>query len=70
MIHIGKHIENVLHQQGRSITWFANQLCCTRGNIYKIFEKNSIDIYLLWRISKTLDHDFFSDLSSKLNEKS
>ena len=70
MIHIGKHIEDVLHQQGGSITWFANQLCCTRGNIYKIFEKNSIDIYLLWRISKTLDHDFFSDLSSKLNEKS
>ena len=70
MINIVKHIEDVLHQQGRSITWFANQLCCTRGNIYKIFEKNSIDIYLLWRISKTLDHDFFSDLSSKLNEKS
>ena len=36
MIHIGKLIEKTLHEQGRSVTWFAIQLCCTRPNVYKI----------------------------------
>lgn len=68
MIHIGKHIEKVVHEQGRSVTWFANQLCYNRSNVYKIFEKNSIDIILLWKISKILNHDFFADISFHLKE--
>ena len=39
MIHAGQLIERTLHEQGRTVTWFATQLCCTRPNVYKIFEK-------------------------------
>ncbi|NBH89891.1 hypothetical protein [Parabacteroides distasonis] len=63
MIHIGQLIEHTLRDQGHTITWFATQLCCTRPNVYKIFDKESIDTYLLWRISCILRHDFFRDLS-------
>lgn len=69
MIHIGKHIEKHLHEQGKNVTWFATKLYCTRNNVYKIFEKNSIDILLLWRISKILHHNFFQDLSSDFTEE-
>ena len=61
MIHAGQLIERTLHEQGRTVTWFATQLCCTRPNVYKIFRKENIDIHLLWRISYILGHDFFRD---------
>lgn len=64
MIHAGQLIKETIHKQGRTITWFATQLCCTRPNVYKIFKKENIDIYLLWRISLILQHDFFQDLSN------
>lgn len=63
MVHIGRLIEHKLHDQGRTVTWFATQLCCTRPNVYKIFNKESIDTHLLWRISCILGHNFFQDLS-------
>lgn len=63
MIHVGQLIEQKLHDQGRSVTWFATQLCCTRPNVYKIFGKESIDTYLLWRISCILGYNFFHDIS-------
>ena len=67
MIHAGQLIERTLHEQGRTVTWFASQLCCTRPNVYKIFRKENIDIHLLWRISYILGHDFFRDLSDSIN---
>lgn len=66
MIHAGQLIEQTLHEQGRTVTWFANQLCCTRPNVYKIFRKENIDVHLLWRISCILNHNFFDDLSSSI----
>lgn len=66
MIHVGKLIEKTLHEQGRSVTWFAMQLCCTRPNVYKIFRKENIDIHLLWRISCILNHNFFKDISDSI----
>lgn len=66
MIHTGQLIEKKLHEQGRSVTWFAMQLCCTRPNVYKIFRKENIDVYLLWRISCILQYNFFLDLSNAI----
>ena len=63
MIHAGQLIERTLHEQGRTVTWFATQLCCTRPNVYKIFKKENIDIHLLWRISCLLHNNFFQDIS-------
>lgn len=66
-IHIGALIEKTLHSQGRSVTWFAKELCCTRTNVYKIFQKENIDIQLLWRISSILQYDFFQNISNEIN---
>ena len=60
MIHIGKLIKEELHRQERSITWFANKLCCERTNVYSIFKRESIDTILLFRISLVLHHNFFN----------
>lgn len=60
MIHIGKIIEKELHRQNRTVTWFANKLCCDRTNIYSIFKRKSIDTELLLRICCILNHNFFS----------
>lgn len=69
MIHVGQLIEDTIHKQGRTVTWFAAQLCCTRPNVYKIFNKENIDVYLLWRISLILQHNFFKDLSDEYVQK-
>lgn len=66
MIHIGELIEKELHRQERSVTWFANKLCCDRTNVYKIFKKQSIDTELLLRISGILNCDFFKYYSQAL----
>lgn len=67
-IHIGKLIREQLRIQGRSVTWLAKQIPCDRSNLYKIFEKQSVDMDLLFRMSSCLDYDFFflySDLLMK-----
>lgn len=69
MIHIGQLIERTLKEQGRTVTWFAGQLCCTRPNVYKIFKKDNMDIKLLVRISDILQVDFFSVHSRQRQER-
>lgn len=59
MVHIGKLIEEELRSQERSVTWFARQLCCERTNVYSIFKRESIDTFLLFRISIILQRNFF-----------
>lgn len=67
-MHIGNRVQQVLREQERSVTWFAEKLCYTRSNAYKIFERSSIDTFLLQRISKILNHNFFEDLSEELSK--
>ena len=66
---IGILIKEELEKQERSITWFARKLSCDRSNIYRLFQKESIDTNLLVRISIHLGKDFFSDLSDYVKEK-
>ncbi len=62
-IHIGKLIKQVIEAKGIKVSWLAKMLCCSRSNIYKIYAKENIDVELLIRISRLLDHDFFLDIS-------
>jgi hypothetical protein len=39
---------------------------CHRTNIYKIYEKRTIDTGVLLHISRILRHDFFNDYSHDL----
>lgn len=61
-LHIGKMIHDKLREQGRTAVWLAAQIPCTTNNLHKIFQKSSIDIALLWRISVILDYNFFEDI--------
>ncbi|MBR6067518.1 MAG: hypothetical protein IKP45_06925 [Bacteroidales bacterium] len=67
-IHIGKLIEHEFREQGRSATWLAKRINCTRTNIYKIFDKGNIDVYQLREISLALGVDFFKILSQNTFE--
>ena len=68
-MHIGQHIKEVMRQQGITATQLAKDICCARPHIHRIFLKDNIDIALLERISKALDHDFFHDLSDEFRGK-
>ncbi|MDO4164568.1 MAG: XRE family transcriptional regulator [Bacteroides sp.] len=66
---IGLLIKEELEKQERSISWFARKLSCDRSNIYRLFQKESIDTTLLLRISLLLGRNFFDDLSERVKEK-
>ena len=51
MEHIGQVIKQELERQERTVVWLARKLSCDRSNIYRIFQKESIDTNLLVRIS-------------------
>lgn len=63
---IGNIIREELLRQERSISWFARKLSCDRSNVYRLFQKHSIDTSLLQRISVILGRDFFIELSHNL----
>ena len=58
-IHIGELIRKTLKEQGRSPSWLAEKLPCSRGNLYKIFKKSSINTELLQKIEDELNIGFF-----------
>lgn len=68
-MHIGNEIRVRLRKDGRSVAWFADQICVTRTHAYKIFDRPDMDTDLLFRISRALNHDFFSDLSDEIQGK-
>ncbi|MDE6334489.1 MAG: XRE family transcriptional regulator [Muribaculaceae bacterium] len=63
---IGQLIKDELTAQERTVAWFARKLCLDRSNVYRLFQKNSIDTSLLMRISLVLNKDFFSLLSDQV----
>ena len=66
MIHIGQLIKMELETQERTPTWLAKKINCDRTNIYRIFDRESIDTALLLRISSALNKNFFKELSQQL----
>lgn len=67
--HIGLSIRNELKRQERSVSWFARYLSCDRSNVYRIFNKESLDTAMLQRICRILNHDFFADISKDISDK-
>ena len=67
-MHIGEAIRKELERQGKTVVWFAEQLSYTRANIYKIFEKSSIDTEFLYRISSVLNLDFFKFYTDRMQK--
>ena len=66
-MHIGQRIHEILIEQQRTPTWFARKICCTRQHVYTIFKKSNVDVELLMRISRALDHNLFSELAEEVD---
>lgn len=64
--YIGEQIENEVRKQELDIIKFAEAIHCQRNNVYNIFKRNNIDIQLLAKISKVLNHNYFKDLADNL----
>ena len=67
--HIGNIIKAELTRQGRSITWLASQVDCSRENLYKVFRHKWIYTDLLFQICEALDYDFFKVCSEHYQAK-
>ena len=66
---IGQLIKEELERQERTVAWFARKLSCDRSNVYRLFQKHSIDTALLRRISLILNRDFFAELSKNIKKE-
>jgi transcriptional regulator with XRE-family HTH domain len=60
MIHIGKKIKEVVNAKEISVALFAKKINKSRTVVYNIFERESIDSLLLYKISEVLDFNFFA----------
>ena len=67
--HLGNLIKAELTRQGRSITWLATQVDCSRENLYKVFRHKWIYTDLLLQICEALDYDFFKICSEHYQAK-
>lgn len=66
-IHAGKKVKEHFAASGLSVSEFARRLNCHRQNVYDIFKRQNIDLSLLQRISKVLEHDFVTELYGSPN---
>lgn len=64
---IGILIKEELLAQERSVAWFARKIHLDRSNVYRLFQKNSVDTDLLRRISQVLGRDFFAAYSEEIS---
>ena len=62
-LRIGQRIHAELKQQGRTVTWLAQQLNMERTSLYYTFRQSSIDLQLLLRISSFIGHNFLQDVA-------
>ena len=60
-IHIGQLVKSVFDNSHLSVSELARQLHCDRSNVYSIFQRRSIDVELLAKLSKILDYNFLEE---------
>lgn len=61
-LHIGRLVKSVFDASGMTVSEFARRINCERTNVYKIFDRRTIDVELLVRISEILNHNFLADV--------
>lgn len=69
MIDIGQRIHDVILHRQCNITLLAAELGCDRKSVYRLFDKQSIDIQLLMRLSIILRYDFIDEYHQELKNK-
>lgn len=60
--HAGEKVKEHFEASGLSVSEFARRLNCHRQNVYDIFRREVIDVGLLQRISRVLEHDLVAEL--------
>ena len=55
-------VKSVFDMSGMSVAEFARRIHCERTNVYKIFNRQSIDVEMLVAISESLQHNFLEDV--------
>ncbi|MBR6904569.1 MAG: helix-turn-helix domain-containing protein [Bacteroidales bacterium] len=68
-MHIGHLIRNVLDEKRISVRQFAMMANSERTNMYRILDRESIDLSVLEHYSRILDHNFFQDLSEEYKKQ-
>jgi transcriptional regulator with XRE-family HTH domain len=66
-VHAGEKVKKYFEASGMSVSEFARRLNCHRQNVYDIFKRQNIDLSLLQRISRVLEHDFVTELYGSKN---
>ena len=66
-VHAGEKVKECFEASGLSVSEFARRLNCHRQNVFDIFRRKTIDVTLLQRISRVLEHDFVSELYGSPN---
>ena len=61
---IGQLIKEEVERQGLSAKKFGEMICCERANVYKIYERSSLDTAQLGLISRALNDNFFVDIAN------
>lgn len=61
-LHIGLLVKLVFDASGMTVSEFARRINCERTNVYKIFDRRTIDVEMLVRISEILNHNFLADV--------
>ena len=68
-MHIGSLIKSVLDEKRITVREFAVMANSERTNMYRILVRESIDLSVLERYSRILDHNFFQDLSDEYKKQ-
>ncbi len=68
-LNIGEKIREVFEAKKMKLKDFAEAIGVARQNIYRIFEKDTIDIELLLQICTALEHNFLQYYSNELTDR-
>jgi plasmid maintenance system antidote protein VapI len=68
-IHIGTLIRNKMKEEQRSASWLAERINCNTRNVYKIYDKQSINSDLLRQISEALGTNLFAYYPDNYDDK-
>lgn len=68
-VHIGNEIRRVMEERGQTVTGLSHEYGCSRVNMYKIFDRPSIDTLALQRLSLILRYDFFRCYSEEVERR-
>ncbi|MBQ5958938.1 MAG: helix-turn-helix transcriptional regulator [Bacteroidales bacterium] len=64
-LHIGQMIKAVFDESGMTVSEFARRIHLERTTVYSIFERSTVDVIQLAKISKVLKHNFLSDVEQR-----